>query len=48
MNARFAKVSTDNCGPVAKPTAELLKVAEKKNIWHGQSRIHYDRDVVEK
>lgn len=48
MNAPFAKVSNDNCGPVAKPTAELLKAVEKKDVWHGQSRIHYDKDTVEK
>ena len=49
MNSPFARVKpSSNCGPVAKPTAELLKVVEKKNVWHQQARTHYDTDSIMK
>ena len=46
MNAPFHKVTNRNCGPVAKPTAELLKIAEKKNVWNQQARTHYDTEEI--
>ena len=49
MNAPFANIqNSSKCGPVAKPTAKLLKIAEKKNVWNQQSRTHYDTNTIMK
>lgn len=43
MNSPFAR---KRCGPVAKPMGNILRDLEKNEVWHSQSRTHYDSKEI--